>query len=138
MFLLNFPETATHARSFFWSEVYLIRIEYKDLPRTSSYLVQIQENTDQRKLCIWALFRQRGPLYALCALLKSITKFTWKQQCQNSVSVKVQTPLLRTIYKNIGFTDPKAKTCILPYFSQWALHKFLKLVRFRKNCWPIS
>ena len=86
----------------------------------------------------WTFFKQWGPLYALYALLKSITKFTWKQQCQNSILVKLQTPLLRTICENIGYTDPNVKTCILPYFSQWVLPKFLKLVRFRKNCWPIS
>ena len=42
--------------SFFWSVFFFIRTEFKDLQRKSPYLVQIQENTDQKKLRICTLF----------------------------------------------------------------------------------
>ena len=45
-------------RSFSWSVFSYIRTEYGDLLRKSQYLVQIQENTDQKKLRIWTLFTQ--------------------------------------------------------------------------------
>ena len=45
-------------RSCFWSVFSCIQIEYGDLPSNSPYSVQIQENTDEKLLCIWAIFRQ--------------------------------------------------------------------------------
>ena len=45
-------------RSFLWSVFSCIRTEYEDLLRKSPYSVRIQENTDQNKLHIWALFTQ--------------------------------------------------------------------------------
>ena len=45
-------------RRFFWSEFCSIRTEYGDLLRKSPYSVRIQENEDQKKLCIWTLFTQ--------------------------------------------------------------------------------
>ena len=43
---------------FFWSVFSCIRTEYGDLLCKSSYSVQIQENTDHKKLRIWTLFTQ--------------------------------------------------------------------------------
>ena len=45
-------------RSFFWSVFFCIRTEYGNLRSKSPYSVRIQENTDQKKLCIWSLFMQ--------------------------------------------------------------------------------
>ena len=45
-------------RSFFWPECYCIWTEYGDLWRRSLYSVQIQENTELKKLHIWTLFTQ--------------------------------------------------------------------------------
>ena len=45
-------------RSFFWSLFFRIRTEYKDILRISPYSVQMQENTDQKKLRIWTHFTQ--------------------------------------------------------------------------------
>ena len=47
-------------RSFFWSVFSCIRTEYGDLLRKSPYSVQIQENTDQKKLRIQAFSRSDG------------------------------------------------------------------------------
>ena len=44
-------------RSFFWPIFSRIRTEYGDLQSKSPYLVQMRENTDQKKLRIWALSR---------------------------------------------------------------------------------
>ena len=44
---------------FFCSVFSCIRTEYVDLLRKSPYLVQIQENADNKKLRIWTLFTQR-------------------------------------------------------------------------------
>ena len=40
---------------FFWSVFFCIRTEYVDLRIKCPYSVQIQENTDQKKLHIWTL-----------------------------------------------------------------------------------
>ena len=45
-------------RSFLWSVFSYIWTEYGDLLRKSSYSLQTQENTDQKKLRIWTLFMQ--------------------------------------------------------------------------------
>ena len=45
-------------RIFFWSVFSRIRTEYGDLFCKSSYSVRKRENTDQKKLRIWSLFRQ--------------------------------------------------------------------------------
>ena len=45
-------------RSFFWSVFIRIQTEYGDVLRIFPYSVQMQENTDQKKLCIWTLFTQ--------------------------------------------------------------------------------
>ena len=45
-------------RSFVWSVFSYIQTEYGELLRKSPYSVQIQENTDQKKLRIWTLFTQ--------------------------------------------------------------------------------
>ena len=43
---------------FFLVRISCIRTEYGDLLRKSPYSVRIQENEDQKKLRIWALFTQ--------------------------------------------------------------------------------
>ena len=45
-------------RSFFWSVFSRIQTEYGEGLRIPPYLVQMQENTDQKKLRIWTDFRQ--------------------------------------------------------------------------------
>ena len=45
-------------RNFFWSVLSCIWTEYRDLLHKSPYSIQIQKNTDQKKLRIWALFTQ--------------------------------------------------------------------------------
>ena len=45
---------------FFWSAFSYIRTEYGDLWSKSPYSVRIQENKDQKKLCVWTLFTQRS------------------------------------------------------------------------------
>ena len=44
--------------SFVWSVFFRIRSEYGEIFRISPYSVQMQENTDQKKLRIWTLFTQ--------------------------------------------------------------------------------
>ena len=44
--------------SFFWSLFSSIRTKYGDLFRKSTSSVRIQENTEQKKFCIWTLFTQ--------------------------------------------------------------------------------
>ena len=41
---------------FFWSVFSCIRTEYRNLQSKSAHPVQIQENTDQRKILIWTIF----------------------------------------------------------------------------------
>ena len=43
-------------RSFFWSVFSHIRTEYGEIRSISPYSVGIRENTDQKKIRIWALF----------------------------------------------------------------------------------
>ena len=45
-------------RNFFWSVFSCIWTEYDDLLRKFLYSVQVQKNTDQKKLRIWTLFTQ--------------------------------------------------------------------------------
>ena len=56
---------------FFWSVISCIWTEYGDLRSKSSYSVCIQENTDQKKLCISTLFTQ--------CLTVSVVFFVYKQ-----------------------------------------------------------
>ena len=44
--------------SLFWSVFSWIRAKYGDLRSKSPYLVRLEENTDQKKLCIWTPFTQ--------------------------------------------------------------------------------
>ena len=53
-------------RSFFWSVFSLIRTEYRDLQTKSPCAVRIRENTDQKKLRVWALFT--------CNICKQLTQ----------------------------------------------------------------
>ena len=43
---------------FFWSVFCRIRTEYREIRSISPYSVQMRENTDQKKLRIWTLFRE--------------------------------------------------------------------------------
>ena len=45
-------------RSFFWTTFSCIRIKYGEMRSISPYSVRMWENTDQKKLSIWALFTQ--------------------------------------------------------------------------------
>ena len=45
-------------RTFFWSVFSRISIEYEGLRSNYPYSVRIQENTDQKNLCIWTLLPQ--------------------------------------------------------------------------------
>ena len=51
--------TGVQIRSSFWSVFSHIWTEYGDLWNKSLYSVQIWENTDQEKLCIWTLLTQK-------------------------------------------------------------------------------
>ena len=56
---LSFTEDcmkSVQMRTFFWSLFSSIRTEYADLRNTSPFSVQIQENTDHKKLHIRTLF----------------------------------------------------------------------------------
>ena len=44
--------------SFFWFVFSRIRTEYREILRISPYSVRMRENTDQKILCIWTLFKQ--------------------------------------------------------------------------------
>ena len=46
-------------RSFSWSVFSRVRTEYRNLWSKFPYSVRILENTDQKKLRIWTLLRQR-------------------------------------------------------------------------------
>ena len=48
-------------QNFFWSVFSCFQTEYGDLLPKSPYSVRIQENTDQKKLRIWTLFKQYLP-----------------------------------------------------------------------------
>ena len=45
-------------RSFYWSVFSRIRTEYGEIPRISPNSVQMQENKDHKKLCIWTILMQ--------------------------------------------------------------------------------
>ena len=47
-----------HIRCIFWSAFSSVRTEYRDLRSKSLYSVRGQENTDQKILHIWVLFKQ--------------------------------------------------------------------------------
>ena len=64
-------ELILEIRSYFWSAFSCIWTEYVDLLRKSSYLARIQENTDQKLLRIWTLFRQRFFFFSYQAALWS-------------------------------------------------------------------
>ena len=53
-----FADMTLWENCFFWSVFSFIRTEYGDLRRKSLYSVQIQENTDHKKLRIWTFFTQ--------------------------------------------------------------------------------
>ena len=50
-------------RSFLWSVFSCIWSEYGDLLHKPPISVQIQENTDHKKLCIWTIFTQCHQVY---------------------------------------------------------------------------
>ena len=50
-------------RSFLWSVFSGIRTEYGEILRNPPYSVQMWENTDQKKLCIWTLSTQWWFIY---------------------------------------------------------------------------
>ena len=56
LFLIYTLRESVQIQNFFWSIFSYIRTEYGDLRSKSLYSVQIQENTDQKKLRIWTLF----------------------------------------------------------------------------------
>ena len=57
---------------FFLSVFSCIWTEYGDILRKPPYSTQIQENTDQKNLCIWTLFTQ----WQSCSVLKTRCKVT--------------------------------------------------------------
>ena len=65
-FFIDHCVKSVQIRSFFWSVVSRIRTKYGEIRGISPYLVQIRENTDQKKLRIWTLFAQ---WILLCILL---------------------------------------------------------------------
>ena len=50
---------SVQTRRFFWSVFSCIWTEYGDILGKLPYSAQIQDNTDQKNLCIWTLFKQR-------------------------------------------------------------------------------
>ena len=58
LYIMNYAKSV-QIRSFFWSVFSCIRTKYGDLRSKSPYSIQIQENADQKKLRIWALFMQQ-------------------------------------------------------------------------------
>ena len=62
-------------RSFFWSVFSCIRTKHGDL---QMYRVRIQENTDQEKLRIWALFTQWRSWKTLLTFLSCSFAIPWK------------------------------------------------------------
>ena len=61
---------------FFLVRIFLYSDWNGDLLRKSSYSVRIQENKDQKKLCIWTLFTQWRFFYMLFLLYYS--SITWR------------------------------------------------------------
>ena len=70
-------------RSFFWSVFFCIWTEYWDLLRKSPYSGQIQENTDHKKLRIFALFGQclRIQYHYFDSRQENLQKKTKKKHC---------------------------------------------------------
>ena len=66
----SFPDIhcvkSVQIQSFFWSVCSCIQTEYGETGSISPYSVQVQENTDQKKLLIWTLFTQCAGLTLLC------------------------------------------------------------------------
>ena len=54
----NFTAWKVSKYGVFWSLFSCIQIEFEDLRRKFLYSVWIQENTHQKKICIWTLFKQ--------------------------------------------------------------------------------
>ena len=66
-------------RSFFWSVIFCIRTEYRDLHSKSPYSVQIQESKYQKKLRILTLLTQYScTLVANICLDEDVLKTSWR------------------------------------------------------------
>ena len=61
-------------RSFFWYVFSRICTEYGEIRSISPYSVQMRENTDQKKLRIWTLFR-KWQIFDLDVLFKKVKYF---------------------------------------------------------------
>ena len=60
-------------QSFLWSVFSRMWTEYREILCISPYSVRMQENTDQKKLCMWTLFPQ-CLFYVLCLNFSAETK----------------------------------------------------------------
>ena len=79
------------ALSFFWPKSCHIRTEYRDLQCKSLYWVQIQENTDQKKLHIWIFLMLWGfPCFSFFVKIAIYLRFL-------VLNIHIQT-ILRLIY----------------------------------------
>ena len=73
---LNLPlSEKCQIRSFFWSVITSARTEYGFIRSKSPYSVQIQKNTDQKKLRIWTLFTHRHKVNACSNRVKRIQSY---------------------------------------------------------------
>ena len=110
-------------RSFFWSVFSVIRTGYRDLRSKSPYSVQIRENTDQKKLRIWALFTQCRKIRALWNF-KIFQNFHLFRETSNFIKNLIFEWYLRILTsKNLWSKGPSHKTMSLFRYFQRKSYK---------------
>ena len=100
-------------RSFFWSVFPRIRTEYGEILRIYTHSIRIRENTDQKKLRIWALFTKCEDCWPWTKAL------IWKREfyvkyCVSSFFFSYLIKIIAT--KIMGRIDDVEK-----YFSDWRI-----------------
>ena len=88
-------------------------------PNTELFLVRIQENTDQKKLCIWALLRSEGLVVGalLTDLSKAFDCLSQELLVAKLIAHGVEISSVRFIYDYL--TNRKERTKIKNNCSSW-------------------
>ena len=112
-------------RSIFWSVFSYIQTEYRDLCRKFSNWVQIQENTDQKKLRIWTFFTQCG--FAFRLSVKGLQLPKYNKDNHNPIFLDFTSFLENYFLRHVRNTFLKFIACIL----------FALFANFIKKCFSM-
>ena len=77
-----------------------VRTEYGEIRSISTYSVQMRENTDQKKLCIWTLFTQCWN-YTHRGVFKALWNISDRAFCENSWWLTAVICFHKKLYLNI-------------------------------------